>query len=205
MSRSSPGEVEPILKSTGSIHHRRSIRLPGYDYSQPGAYFVTLVTHGRECLFGAVVDGEMRLNDAGRIVAAVWASLPARYPGVRSGASVVMPNHFHGVVEIYEIEGHSRSLVGAIHELPQRELPQQELPQRENSPEQRHLMTLPLVIGYFKRNTAKQINTFRQTPGTPVWQRNYYEHILRDEDEYRRIFQYILGNPGNWADDDENR
>jgi putative transposase len=81
-------------------HHRRSIRLKGYDYAQPGAYFVTLVTQGRECLFGRVVNGEMQLNDAGRMVERWWAELGNKYPHVIPDIHVVMPNHFHGVVII---------------------------------------------------------------------------------------------------------
>jgi hypothetical protein len=100
---------QTTMKFDPQKHHRRSIRMPGYDYSQPGAYFVTLVTHGRECLFGEIENSEMHLNDAGRIVWDIWNSLPARYPQIALGAAVVMPNHFHGIVTIE---------VGAIHELP---------------------------------------------------------------------------------------
>ena len=88
---------------------RRSIRLPDYDYSQPGAYFITIVTRGRECLFGEIKEGEMQLSNAGQIVWDVWNSLPARYPQTGLGTAQVMPNHFHGIIIIP---------VGAIHELP---------------------------------------------------------------------------------------
>jgi len=81
-------------------HHRRSIRLAGYDYTQAGGYYVTVVTQGRECLFGEVVDGEMRLNDAGRMVERWWAELGNKYPHVIPDAHIVMPNHFHGIVII---------------------------------------------------------------------------------------------------------
>jgi REP element-mobilizing transposase RayT len=164
-------------------HHRRSIRLPDYDYSQPGAYFITIVTRGRECLFGEIVNGEMRLNDAGRVVWNVWNSLPVRYPQITTGTAVVMPNHFHGIIEIHEP-------VGIIHELPLRET--------------RRRMTLPLVVGYFKMNTAKQINKILNSEGVPVWQRNYYEHIIRNDEEHNRIHLYIEANIDNWALDDEN-
>src|SRR5690349_3753763 len=129
------------MKFNPQKYHRRSIRLPDYDYSQPGAYFITIVTRGREPLFGEIKDGEMHLNDAGRIVWDVWNSLPARYPQIALGAAVVMPNHFHGNVII--------NPVGAIHELPL-----QDLPPRERQL-QRRRMTIPLVVGYFKMNTAK--------------------------------------------------
>lgn len=183
------------MKSDHPIHDRRSNRLPGYDYSQPGAYFITIVTQGRECLFGEIVGGEMRLNDAGRIVEEVWLSLPMRYPGVALGAAVIMPNHFHGIVEIFEMDADP---IGAIHELPLQD-PQIRLSQRND----RRRMALPLVVGYFKMNSAKRINQILGSPGVPVWQRNYYEHILRNDEEHQRIHLYILGNPINWADDNE--
>ena len=84
-------------------HHRRSIRLPGYDYTQAGAYFITIVTYGRKCLFGEISGGEMRLNELGEIVAEAWQWLPAQYPYIQIGAWCVMPNHFHGIIIIDDI------------------------------------------------------------------------------------------------------
>ncbi|MBN1372311.1 MAG: hypothetical protein JW987_10275 [Anaerolineaceae bacterium] len=178
------------MKYDPQNYRRRSIRLPGYDYSQPGAYFVTIVTYRREALFGEIVQDEMQLNDAGRIVWDIWQSLPERYPQVQLGAAVVMPNHFHAIVEIVA--------AGAIHELPLPELSQQE------SRLKRRRMTIPMVVGYFKMNTAKQINLSLDSPGVPIWQRNYYEHVIEDDEEYRRIHLYIESNPSNWLEDDEN-
>jgi putative transposase len=166
-------------------NNRRSIRLPEYDYSQPGAYFVTLVTRERECLFGEIKNDVIFLSEAGRIVWEVWNSLPARYAQIALGTAVVMPNHFHGIVIINETTG-----VGVIHELPLHQ--------------QRRRMTLPLVIGYFKMNSAKRINEILGSPGISIWQRNYYEHILGDDDEYQRIHLYIKANVDNWITDDEN-
>jgi putative transposase len=176
------------MKFDAQKHHRQSTRLPDYDYSQPGAYFITIVTRGRECLFGEIKDSEMYLNDAGRIVWDVWNSLPARYPQIALGAAVVMPNHFHGNVIINETP------VGAIHESPLRVGDQM----------QRRRMTIPLVVGYFKMNTAKRINELLGSQGVPVWQRNYYEHIIRDDEEQNRIHLYIEANIDNWAMDVEN-
>jgi REP element-mobilizing transposase RayT len=178
--------------------HRRSIRLPDYDYSQPGAYFVTMVTFRRECLFGEIRNSMMYLSEAGQIVLDVWNSLPVRYPTVTLGTAVVMPNHFHGIVIINESVG-VIPVVGAIHESPLRN----ELPLREPRA-QRRRMTLPLVIGYFKMNSAKQINKLLNSSGVPIWQRNYYEHIVRNDDERNRIHFYIESNIDNWEDDDEN-
>jgi putative transposase len=186
--------------------NRRSIRLKGYDYSQPGAYFVTLVARQRECLFGEISDGEARLSEVGKVVWDVWQALPARYAEIDLDEAVVMPNHFHGIIWIKEVG------VGAIHELPQPETPQPETPQpetpiREEPFEMRRLlrrqMLLPKVIGYFKMNSAKRINALRDTPGEPVWQRNYYERVIRNEGELEAIREYIRANPLIWEDDQE--
>ncbi|GAP16028.1 hypothetical protein LARV_03824 [Longilinea arvoryzae] len=183
-----------------SIHDRQSIRLPGYDYSQPGAYFITLVTRGRESLFGEIVNGEMRLNAIRRIVEEVWMSLPNRYPPIDLGAAIVRPNHFHGVVEIQDDAAAPGNSVEAIHELPLQNFPEDRLSQRMEL----RRMTLPLVVGYLKMNTAKRINQILGSPVILVWQRNYYEHIIQSEEEYQRIQSYIVGNPGKWTEDDEN-
>jgi REP element-mobilizing transposase RayT len=174
-------------------HHRRSIRLKGYDYSQPGAYFVTICTHDRGCLFGEVVDEAMQLNDAGRVAAATWDALPSYYPGVELDAFVVMPNHVHGMIIV-------EANVGAIHESPLPESPQRKFMGVVN----RRRMVLSKIIGRFKMVSAKRINILRNTPGMTVWQRNYYEHIIRDEDELSRIREYIVNNPLQWAVDREN-
>jgi len=136
----------------------------------------------------------MYLNEAGQIVLEVWNSLPVCYPTVTLGTTVVMPNHFHGIVVINDmpVEGVIHS-VGAIHESPLRE------PRA-----QRRRMTLPLVIGYFKMNSAKRINLVLDSAGIPIWQRNYYEHIIRNNNERNRIHLYIESNIDNWEDDDEN-
>lgn len=165
-------------------HHRRLLRLRGYDYSQPGAYFVTVCTKDGEGLFGEISDGSMRLNVSGEMVQECWVDLPRRYPYVELDAFVVMPNHIHGIIVIS---------VGAIHELPV-----------EEYRTERRKMSLPKIIGYAKMNTAKRINQLRHTYGAPVWQRSYYEHVIRDEASLNRIRQYIAENPLRWADDEEN-
>ena len=163
--------------------------MPNYDYSQPGAYFITIVTRGRECLFGEIKDGDLHLNEAGQIVSDVWNCLPARYPQIGLGTAQVMPNHFHGILNIHPIPAPVR----AIHELPLR------------GQAERRRMTLPLVVGYFKMNSAKRINKILGSEGIPVWQRNYYEHVIRNEAEYNRIHLYIESNVENWSMDDEHR
>ncbi len=156
-----------------TIHHRRSIRLPGYDYSQPGAYFVTIVTHHREHLFGEIINGDMRLNKMGLIVQYAWHDLPKWHLHVRLGAFCIMPNHVHAII----------ILVDAA------------FPKRH---------ALPEIVRGFKSRSAQRINVLRKKPGVPVWHRNYYEHIIRNDDEHNRIHLYLQSNPANWMEDAEN-
>ena len=186
------------------IHHRHSIRLQGYDYSQSGAYFITINTDNHICLFGDIVNGEMVLNAAGSIAEQWWLEIPNRYSNVELDEFVIMPNHVHGIL-----------IVGAIHELPLQTLPLQTLPLQtpliqtppsndsfQNSTTNRRKMLLPKMIGYFKMNSAKQINQICATPGVPVWQRNYYEHIIRNENDLANVRQYIFNNPIKWVNDE---
>jgi putative transposase len=173
-------------------HHRRSTRLKVYDYSQTGAYFVTICTKDRECLFGDIVDGEMRLNEYGTIVANRWDAIPNYIANVERDEFVVMPNHIHGIIVIRS------DCVGAIHELPLRD----ETPNETRK--YRRQMLLPKIIGRFKMNTAKIINQIRNRPGYPIWQRNYYEHVIRNDDDLNRIRQYIIENPMKWYEDKDN-
>jgi len=174
------------MKYDPEIHHRRSVRLKGYDYSQSGAYFVTIVTWQRERLFGEIVDGEMRLNALGEIVRTEWERTAIVRPNVELGAYVVMPNHFHAII-IFTNDG-----VGAT---------------RRVAPTTRTLQSgsLGAVMAQFKSIVTKQIYEIRGTPKMPVWQRNYYEHIIRNSDEANRIHLYIESNPVTWATDGENK
>ena len=165
------------------IHHRRSIRLRNYDYSRAGAYFVTVCTRNRECLFGEIEDGMMRPNAAGRIVADEWMKTAQIHDEIESDEWAVMPNHFHGIVIFADN-------IGEIHEFPLR-----------MTRTQRRNMTLPKLVGRFKMLSSKHINLLRNTPGTPLWQRNYWEHVIRDEDDLRRIREYIRSNPARWEED----
>jgi putative transposase len=171
------------MKFDPKIHHRHSIRLKGYDYSQAGAYFVTLVTWQRECLFGEVVNEEMILNRYGEIAAQTWQWLENQYPYVELGAWVVMPNHSHGILIIHD-DGRGGSRSAPTVKIKHKPLGQ--------------------LIGAFKTVSTKQINLLRQTEGQIVWQRNYYEHIIRNEREMENIWKYIESNPVMWYDDEEN-
>ena len=186
------------MKFDPDVHHRRSIRLKGYDYSNAGAYFVTIVAWQREMLFGEIVDKEMVLNEFGQIVSEKWQWLETQYPYIELGAWIVMPNHFHGILVIHDVgRGGSRSaLVDDI----------QSMTRGESRIAPTSIKHKPLggLIGAFKTVSTKHINLLRNTGGQIVWQRNYYEHIIRNEHEMDRIHRYIEANSSMWVEDDEN-
>jgi putative transposase len=261
-------------------HHRRSIRLKGYDYTQPGAYFITICTQGRECLFGEIIDGEMHLNEAGQIVVQTWQDLPNHISNVQLDAFVVMPNHVHGIIIITDRAGGigagfkparttmgpgsaggagstagpgsagagsvgagsvgsgsvGSGSVGAGSEpapttigpgptagpgsvagsgpttgpgsvavvVGSGSVGSGSVGAGSEPAPTRSSHGLPEIVRQFKTFSARRINELRGTPGTPVWQRNYYEHIIRDEFSLSRIRQYIAENPARWDADQEN-
>lgn len=169
-------------------HRRRSIRLKDYDYSQSGAYFITICTHNKEILFGEILDGEMQLNEWGNVVEDCWDEVPRHFKNVELDAFIVMPNHVHGIIIITN-DIH----VGAGFPRPYN---------KNISGGVKH--TLGQIVAYFKYQSSKRINSIRGTPGMPVWQRNYYEHIIRNERDLDEIRQYIINNPLKWELDTEN-
>jgi len=174
------------------IHHRRSIRLRHHDYIA-GVYFFTLVAYQRECLFGSVVDEVMQLNDWGRIVAEEWARTPAVRANIELDSFVIMPNHVHGIVWI--------NCGGDRQEVVPDQMGAPDVFAAEPGP-RKH--SLGAFIGGFKAGVTKRINTLRGMPGGPVWQRNYYEHVIRNETELARAREYIETNPLRWVIDKEN-
>ncbi len=171
-----------------------SLRIRGYDYRLPGAYFVTICAHRRKCMFGDVVRGEMQLNAAGCVVQAAWFDLPRQYPGVACDVFVVMPNHVHGVLVFAAGETIASELALSRH-IAEATQPDRNL---------RIAPTLGDVVRGFKARVARAIQRSSQTPGAPVWQRNYHEHVIRDEHALNRIRQYIDDNPRNWDADSEH-
>ncbi len=167
-------------------HHRRSIRLKNYDYAQPGAYFVTVCTNRMTCLLGEIVDGAMKLNPIGEVVEEEWLKTPILRPNVGLDEYVVMPNHLHGIIMIMD---HGR---GVLQYAP--------TTSRFNSPSQ----TIGAIVRGFKSVVTKRINRMRDTPGQSVWQRNYYEHIIRSDKALNRIQEYIVYNPQRWHTDRYN-
>ena len=195
-------------KYNPNIHHRKSIRLKGYDYSQAGLYFITICVQDRKCLFGKIVDDEMILNDAGKIADECWLEIPKHFPNAVLHEHIVMPNHVHGIVELIQ---NDVANVGAENFLP---LPQNESPPNE-SPRNEFQKMIPRSIGsivkgfkigvtkWFRNNTNNigVENLPLHDKPSQIWQRNYHEHIIRDEQSYQRISEYIINNPKNWKDD----
>jgi REP element-mobilizing transposase RayT len=149
-------------------HHRHSTRLRDYDYSQGGAYFVTIVTHDRACVFGQIAEGEMQLSLAGQMTAQCWLELPERFPSVELDEYVVMPNHVHGIIRI--TDGNA--------------------------------VDLGEIVRTFKAVTSRNVRLSGLS--TFGWQRNYHDHIVRNEDDLNSIREYIVYNPARWAEDEEN-
>jgi len=180
------------------IHHRRSIRLRGWDYARPGTYFVTLCVEGKEHVFGEVMECEMRLNEWGRIAAACWEELPRHYPDIRLDGFVVMPNHVHGIIEIIDVGA------GLKPALPTRatEFAGAGLKPAPTGAGRTH--GLSEIVRAFKTFSARRINRLRGTGGTLLWQRNYYEHIVRNPRELTMIRDYVATNPVRWDTDPEN-
>ncbi len=170
------------------LHHRRSIRLPAWDYSWSAAYFVTMVTHEREQLFGEIVDSRIFLSAAGEICAQEWERSAELRSEVVLDAWVVMPNHLHGVVRLQQVEGSGGD-------------GRTKLAGQQTGPRPRSLSSF---VAGFKAAATKRINEFRQTPGAPVWQRSFYEHVIRNEQRLLAIREYIDLNPARWAEDREN-
>ena len=177
-------------------HQRKSTRLKEYDYTQPGAYFVTVVSHQRKNIFGVISNGEMNLNKAGKIVEKTWQNIPVHFPNTSCEIFVVMPNHIHGIIDIINDE-----IVGARHASPLRS---NRLESQSVKSDGVKAKSIGAIIGSFKSAVTKQLHQTKIINQEKIWQRNYYEHIIRDEDDYQQIADYIASNPSNWECDLEN-
>jgi REP element-mobilizing transposase RayT len=181
------------------IHHRRSIRLKGYDYTQPGGYFITLVTHRRDEIFGEVINGEMKLSALGQIVHDEWM----RSMGIRKEIQLhedelgIMPNHAHGIVWNVGADGVRPDIIQPKDEGARRA--PQPAPQPTIQPLRRAPKSLGSFIAGFKASVSSRAK--RELNITGVWQRNYYEHIIRSETEFINIWNYIDNNPRKWEED----
>jgi putative transposase len=215
------------------LRHRYSLRLQGYDYSQSGLFFITIVTYGRASIFGKIVDGEMRLNQFGKIVQEEWERTSIVRPTIKLDAFEVMPNHFHGILRLedHPVSGRTtRRNVSTIMAPGRVASTEAMLTESFDSNEDHPSIvgatrpnsnvqdvtsrvaptttlqsgSLGAIVGQFKSNVTKRIRLLCEDDSFSIWQRNYYEHILHDQADYERIAGYILENPSNWYADDEN-
>lgn len=175
------------MNTDHSSPHRKNLRIPDFDYSQPGAYYVTIVTQDRKTLFGQIVDEEMVLNNIGKMVEAVWIAIPGHFPSVELGVFVVMPNHLHGIISI---------MVGARHAVPQEPSPMEKFGKPVSG-------SLSTIIRSFKSATTKAFHDLYGNLEDRLWQQGYYDHVIRNEREYEAIYDYIIANPINWEKDEE--
>ncbi len=172
------------------LPNRKSIRLKGYDYAQAGLYFVTICTQHRAHLFGKIINGQMILNDSGKMVETEWLQLKNRFKNIQLREYVVMPNHFHAILEI----------VGA---------PLVVAPNPNKGQPQGIAPTLGEIVGAFKSITSVKYirgvksKNWKHFDGK-LWQRNYWEHIIRNDNAHQRIAQYIINNPEKWERDKLN-
>jgi putative transposase len=181
------------MKFDPKTHHRRSIRLQGYDYTQNGAYYITIVTYQRQHLFGEVVNGEMQLNELGRIAYAEWFKTAELRPYVElfEDDFMVMPNHAHGIIWI--TLGNGVAVLQRGNATPQRE---------QFGKPVAH--SIPTIVRAYKSAVTYAVNKLQNQRGAVLWQPNYYEHVIRNEQDYQIKRNYILGNPMNWGQDEEN-
>lgn len=193
------------MEHASPLHHRRSIRLKGYDYSQGGGYYLTLVTSARRCIFGEIVADVMRLNELGAIVQECWEDILDHFPHVTVDVFAVMPNHVHGILFLHD---DGRGLVysddGRGTKVPFLGIYSAPAP-RESQIEQFGKPTIgsiPTILRAYKAAVTRRAG--RELNSANIWQRNYNEHILRGQADYERVAGYVLTNPSNWYNDDEN-
>ena len=179
------------MKYNPDIHHRKSIRLKGYEYSSEGLYFITICTQNKEYLFGEIVNGEMILNGAGLMVEKIYKELSIYFKNINFEEYVIMPNHFHCIIKIVDMVG--VPLVGTQMS-------------GNNRATTRVAPTIGDIIGAFKSLTTVEYIKMVKNNQLPsfdkqVWQRNYYENIIRNEKAYLKVMEYIKDNPLKWDED----
>ncbi|MFH1245847.1 MAG: transposase, partial [Candidatus Omnitrophota bacterium] len=162
---------------------RNTNRIPQYDYSTPGQYFLTICIEDRQQILGAVENDKMILNDTGKIADFSWREIINHFTGIELDQHIIMPNHIHGIINI---------IVGARSPRPNNDNNDTIIGRGNRAP------TIGNIIAYFKYQTTKQINEFQNVPGRKIWQRNYYDHIIRNDKSLTRIREYIINNPATW-------
>ena len=207
-----------------TIPNRKTIRLADFDYSQPNAYFVTICTHNRACLFGRIVDDVMCPNELGNIACCIWENIPSHFPNMVLDEWVVMPNHVHGIISIVDSFREKDSSTRAMHAPPLRQdidlaaisttAPIPPVGARHASPEPgrersgkfagTQNRSISAVVGSYKSAVSRKIGKTHRNSGRLIWQRTYHDHVIRNQAALDRIRRYIRENPARWAKDPEN-
>jgi len=164
------------MSTVSIVKRRKNIRVKGFDYSQPGGYFVTVCTAQKRCCLSMIRDASVQLLSIGKILEEVWNGIPEAFPAVKLDMHVTMPNHFHAILLLE--------------------------PDASTEDTGRPPVTLGKVVGYLKMQTVKRARAQLAQPSLILWQQNYYEHIIRDDEDLMRIHQYIYDNPAKWHEDE---
>lgn len=177
------------MKYDPQIHHRRSIRLQGFDYSQPGSYFITIVTYDRKCFLSKIIDGEIILTNFGKIAKLEWDRLIHRFHSILLDSHIIMPNHIHGIITIEPQPDDTDSIKMRKEQFEQFGRPVKG--------------SIPTIIRSFKASTTLRCRNKIGFSDKQFWQSGFYEHVIRDDDDLNRIREYIDLNPDNWLLDEE--
>jgi len=174
---------------------RRSVRLKGFDYSQRSAYFLTICAHEKRHVFGKIISGKVELNNRGNIVNECWLSIPSHFTNVELAAHVVMPNHLHGIllIKYRAVESGARSQSSRVTA----ETSSRRIGAHVHG-------SIPTIVRSFKAITARRMREGIAGLALPIWQRGYYERVIRDQDEFQKTCAYIRLNPERWSSDEEN-
>jgi putative transposase len=212
------------MKHDPDRRHRHSVRLQGYDYTRAAAYFVTVCTQDRVPVLGEIVGDRAIFSSMGEMVIRVWEELPQHYAGVQLDDFALMPNHLHGIIVLVgagpcacpdkgdpDVSGQPR---GVAPHTGDRNIPGQSPEIVTGSGQPRGVaptqgFSIPDVVHRFKSLTTAKYRRGVDKEGWPpfrnrLWQRNYYEHIIRDDEDLARVRAYIADNPARWTEDPEN-
>ncbi len=185
------------MKYNPDIHHRKSIRLKEYDYSKNGIYFITICTHNRENLFGEIIDGKMIINDAGKMVEKEILKTNEIRENIKIEEYIIMPNHIHFLIEIVEVLLLAHPNITKNNSINNKTDIEERICQQQTHTMQSN--TIGSIVNHIKSKITKW---YRQnTDIYCVWQRNYYENIIKNEEMYQKVSEYIKNNPQKWTDD----
>jgi putative transposase len=199
-----PRTTIAAVRDQPSLPNRRSIRLRTFDYSQPSAYFLTICARENKSMFGRIIDGKMVSNALGRIVENCWREILIHFPNVELATHVIMPNHMHGIIVIRQTMTPRTTGDHGKSSAKDSRRAQHAVPLPTHGFGAPVAGSIPTVVGAFKSSSAKQIRQVMRKPELQVWQRGYYEHVIRNDDDFRKARAYIRSNPARWAFDRES-